>query len=197
MPLSSLLNLPEDDRGWEQFAFNNQDILSKIRQEIQAITGNIEDIIITSNGSHYTSAPNVTITDIKGAGKGATAIGTYTVSGGFYSLGAEITNEGSGYLEPIVSLSGGGGSGGTAVALYRQVTNLPQYQTYPIDYKNPQNFQFWLIQNAQAHDDFNSFLNLQSSDLTGVDIENQKQLEAWTYLNYKELYSACLALGIS
>jgi hypothetical protein len=38
---------------------------------------------------------------------------------------------------------------------------------------------------------------LQGSDLTSLDIKNQKQLEAWIFLNYKELDNACFALQIS
>jgi hypothetical protein len=197
MPLTNLLNVPNGPFSWEQFGWNNQDILTKIRQAIQSTTGNITSIVMTSNGSGYTSAPAVTITDLRGNGSGATATATYSVSNNVYSINVQVTNEGTGYINPVVNFSGGGGTGATAEAQLKPIINLPQYQTYPIIYDNPRDFQFWLIQNSQAHNDFNSVLNLQSSDLTGVDIRNQKQLEAWVYLNYKELDNACFALGIS
>ena len=85
------------------FFWNNKTQIDEIRQAIQRSTGNITAIITTSNGSAYTSAPAVTITDAKGNGKGATALATYTVSGGFYNIAIAVITQGTG-------LSGAGGN---------------------------------------------------------------------------------------
>jgi hypothetical protein len=197
MPLSNLLNVPETKNDWDLWSFSNLDILTKIRQQIQATTGNITQVIVTSNGSGYVSAPNVVITDARGNGKGAVATASYVVQNNEYSIQIQLDAGGSGYVQPIVQLTGGGGSGAEAVAQYNPVINLPAYQIYPVNTQDKQTFQFWLLQNSQAHDDFNSTLGLQGSDLTGLDPTNKKQLESWIFLNYKELDNACFSLGIS
>lgn len=71
--------------------------------------------------------------------------------------------------------------------------NLPEYELYPIPMEK---FSDWLDRKSQAHTDFNSVLGLQSNDLTDVDIRDKKQLQAWIYLQYQELYNASAALGI-
>jgi hypothetical protein len=74
--------------------------------------------------------------------------------------------------------------------------NLTQYQLYPIDFSTPETIQNFLANNSQAHDDFNSVLNLQSTDIEDVDFKDKKQLEAWINLVYQELYVASAALAI-
>ena len=65
--------------------------------------------IINNGGSGYTSAPAVTITDSTGTGATATA----TINNGVVT-GITITNGGSGYSAPVISFSGGGGTGASA-----------------------------------------------------------------------------------
>jgi len=71
--------------------------------------------------------------------------------------------------------------------------NLFQYQLDPINFDD---FTSWLQNNQSTHDNFNEVLNLQGVDLEGVDIKDANQLQAWVYLNWQEIQSACLALGI-
>lgn len=71
--------------------------------------------------------------------------------------------------------------------------NLTEYILYPVAENSLQDF---LINNSQSHQDFNAALRLQGSDLESVDFKDDKQLKAWIYLNYQELYSASAALGI-
>ena len=71
--------------------------------------------------------------------------------------------------------------------------NLTDYQLYPINFNN---FKDWLQNNEQAHQDFNSVLGLQSSDIEELNPQDEKQLTAWIYLQYQELYSASAALKI-
>ena len=194
--LVNLLNVPKNHLDWETFFWNNKTQIDEIRQAIQRSTGNITAIITTSNGSGYSSAPAVTITDAKGNGKGATALATYTVSGGFYNIAIAVITQGTGYLEPVVTLSGGGGTGATALAEYVPVTILTQYVMYPVNEQNKVDMGNFLENKQQSHEDFNSFLNLQSSDIEELDINNPQQLQAWIYLQYQELNSACEALKI-
>lgn len=71
--------------------------------------------------------------------------------------------------------------------------NLTEYQIYPV---NDEGFQSFLQNNQQAHEDFNSVLGLQGSDIEELDPKDQKKLEAWVFLQYQELFSACSALKI-
>lgn len=193
MSLPDLLNVPHSESDWEIFGFANRDINTNIRQRIQDTTGNILAIVMTSNGSGYTSAPTVLITDANNTGVGATATATYTVSGGFYSINVTVLTQGAGYVRPVIAFSGGGGTGATAVAQVKPVVNLAEYQLYPINFQQFQNF---LENNSQAHDDFNSVLGLQSSDIEELDPKDLNKLQEWIYLNYKELESACEQLKI-
>lgn len=77
--------------------------------------------------------------------------------------------------------------------LQQKNVNLTQYVLYPV---SQDDFKGFLEANQQSHEDFNSVLGLQSSDLESVDLKDEKQLTAWTYLNYQELYSASAALKI-
>ena len=71
----------------------------------------IERIEVTAGGTGYTSAPTVTIT---GDGSGATA--TATVSAGAVTA-ITVNNKGTNYRVVDITLSGGGGSDGTARAV--------------------------------------------------------------------------------
>lgn len=71
--------------------------------------------------------------------------------------------------------------------------NLTEYQIYPIDFNK---FQDFLWNNSQYHNDFNSTLNLQSSDLTSVNIKNESQLQNWIYLNFHEIENASNVLQV-
>lgn len=77
--------------------------------------------------------------------------------------------------------------------LAQKSVNLPQYVLDPINFNA---FYNWLTVNQQAHNDFNGVLHLQGDDLESVDIRDERQLEAWIYLNYQEIYSARAALNI-
>ena len=74
--------------------------------QTNAVDGAIFNMKITTAGTGYTSAPTLTI-----AGNGASAAATATVSGGAIT-GITMTNVGTGYRHAVVTISGGGGSGG-------------------------------------------------------------------------------------
>lgn len=70
---------------------------------------------------------------------------------------------------------------------------LQEYELYPINFND---FEGWLFRNSQGHNDLNSALNLQSADLSSVNIKDEKQLQVWVQLGYQELFSACANLKI-
>jgi hypothetical protein len=76
-------------------------------------TGQIESLVSVSGGTGYTSAPTVTITDSGAMGGGAQA---YSLVSGGQVTNLFVTSKGSNYVSPIVSFSGGGGSGATFTA---------------------------------------------------------------------------------
>lgn len=193
MPLINLLNLPKNKTDWDIFAFSHRDSHTKIRQAIKDNSGNIMAIEMTSNGEGYTSSPNIFITDAQENGTGATATATFVVSGGFFSIQPAIVTAGSGYIEPIVNFSGGGGSGASAIALANPIINLPDYVIDPIPHDNVKG---WIENNQNLHNDMNGQLGLQGSDLQDVDFNDQKQLQSWFYLHFIEHQSAEQALGI-
>lgn len=194
--LVSLLSVPKNHSDWEHFFWDNKFQIDAIRQQIQRTTGNILAIVMTSNGSGYTSAPTVVITDTNGTGVGATATATYTVSGGFYSITVKVLTQGAGYIRPVISFTGGGGTGATALAQVKPVVNLKEYVLQPVNEQDTDDFNNFLQNNAQAHDDFNAVLGLQGSDIEELDIKDQNKLQQWIFLQYQELFSASAALKI-
>jgi hypothetical protein len=77
--------------------------------------GTVTSVTLTDEGSGYTSAPTVTITDlITGSGaSGASAVATVTAG---VVTAVTLTSGGSGYIEPVITITGGGGTGAAASA---------------------------------------------------------------------------------
>jgi len=84
--------------------------VAQIEETPQSFTG-VEQILITDPGFGFTSIPTVTIT---GDGFGATAEASI-VNGKIQSI--TVTNRGINYTRAIVTISGGGGVGGSATAV--------------------------------------------------------------------------------
>lgn len=70
---------------------------------------------------------------------------------------------------------------------------LAEYQVEPIPWND---IDTWLVNNQQAHTDFNNILQLQSSDLQQVDFDDASQRQTWIWLNFWEVYQACQKLKI-
>ena len=85
------------------------------------VTGSVSGVLLTFEGSGYTTAPTVTITG--GGGTGATATAGL-VGGAFNGLSEiTITNGGTGYTSaPTVTITGGGGTGATATATLASIS---------------------------------------------------------------------------
>lgn len=193
MATNALLNVPKSPNDWNFWSFNNRLEIERIRQAIQAQTGTVIQILTTSNGTGYTSAPAVTITDAGGNGLGALATAAYVVSDDEYNIVITVVQGGAGYIDPVVTLTGGGGTGATAEAYFEPIVKLFDYQLDPISFDDVTN---WLARNQQAHDDFNQALGLNGVDLEGVDFTDQKQLQAWVYLVWQEMQTAQQQLNI-
>lgn len=83
--------------------------------------GRVTSISMLSGGNGYTVAPDVEITTAAGDVTGESATATATVSGGKIT-GVTVTDAGTGYTrQPIISFSGGNGTGAAAVAGYNWV----------------------------------------------------------------------------
>ena len=70
----------------------------------------------------------------------------------------------------------------TAITKSQNVT-LPQYQIWPIDPNDIENF---LQQHTQAHNDMNLQMGTPGNDLNNVDFKNNDQAKQWFYLNSEE-----------
>ncbi len=79
-----------------------------------AADGVIDSVVLTNGGSGYTSVPAVVITDPTGTGALITVNGA---SGGIIT-GLKIVAGGTNYTNPVISFSGGGGSGAAATAAF-------------------------------------------------------------------------------
>lgn len=116
-------------RDQKQLVHNPFDLIEHIndaRQWIAAQTqairvlppssGSIASFSVTAGGSGYTVAPTVTITAPDAIGTGfVQAVGTAHLTAGAVSS-VTVGTAGTGYVNPIVTLSGGGGTGATATA---------------------------------------------------------------------------------
>jgi hypothetical protein len=71
--------------------------------------------------------------------------------------------------------------------------NLP---TYVLDPVLKDDFQGFLERHQQAHNDFNGVLNLNGTDLTGMNPDKPSELHAWLWLNFSEHQNARGVLGI-
>ena len=80
-------------------------------------TGGLQKIFLNNDGSGYTSPPTITISAPPGAGTTATAVGVLTTRNQVTSLEyIYLTHAGIGYgnTAPIITISGGGGTGAAA-----------------------------------------------------------------------------------
>lgn len=70
--------------------------------------------------------------------------------------------------------------------------NLTDYQIEPI---NPNDLTSFLQNNSNLHDDMNSVLKLQNSDLQDANLQEPRELDAWIKLHALEHYNAETTLG--
>lgn len=77
-----------------------------------------------------------------------------------------------------------------------QAQNTVILSEYELDPINPEDVQGFLNRNQQAHQDMNRALQTQGSDLSEVDLNDPKQLQAWISAHYKEHYDAETELKI-
>lgn len=71
--------------------------------------------------------------------------------------------------------------------------NTNAYILDPVNFNSPKDF---LERNQETHNEMNAPLGLQGSDLEDVNLSDARELEAWVYAEYQELFSASQALGI-
>ena len=78
-------------------------------------------------------------------------------------------------------------------ALRQKGIELTDYILDPI---NLQHVEDWLERNQQMHVDADGLVGSQSIDLTDVDFQDKKQLQAWIYLHYLDHQTVEQRLGI-
>lgn len=71
--------------------------------------------------------------------------------------------------------------------------NLFEYDIDPINFDDIEN---WLERNQRFHTDMNGALQVQGSDLQGVNLKDEKELAAWILAHFLEHQTAELALKI-
>ena len=79
-----------------------------------------------------------------------------------------------------------------AAILRRTGSNLADWQIEPI---NPNYMTDFLQANSSLHDDMNSALNLQSTNIQDANLGDEKELAAWIKLHYLEHYYAEIVSG--
>ena len=70
--------------------------------------------------------------------------------------------------------------------------NLTDYQVEPI---NPNDLTDFLQNNSQLHDDANSVLGLQSSNLQDANLQDDREFQAWIKIHAQEHYYMEAKLG--
>jgi len=78
-------------------------------------------------------------------------------------------------------------------AIAKQGVNLTIYVLYPLPEEDVGG---WLLRHQQTHLDMDGALGLQSVDLQGVDLKDERQLQAWIWSNYLEHQAAGAKLRI-
>lgn len=102
-------------------------------------TGSIATAVAGVVGTSYTSTPTVTITPPDGPNGGVQAVLTANPPAGGHITSYNIVNAGSGYVAPpVVTVSGGGGTGATCVvALTPLVRTVTGQETYAFSALTP------------------------------------------------------------
>ena len=96
-------------------------------------------------------------------------------------------------LEHLVVASPAQPLGDSGAALRQKGIELTDYVLDPI---NLQHIEDWLERNQQMHVDMDGLVGSQSIDLTDVDFQDKKQLQAWITLHYLDHQTVEQRLGI-
>ena len=182
--IQSLLNIPRSENEWNLWSYNHRLSHDAIRQALADLTG-IASVMVTAGGSGYTSFPTVAFNN-----GGPLAHGVeYEVqlTGGSVTA-IIIVKNGSGFSQvPEVVISGGGGSGAEATAVRGAGIQTNDYQLDPISQND---LPGWLQRNQQTHIEMDAAIGSQSVDLQDVDLNDERQLEAWVWLHFLEHQTA-------
>lgn len=131
------LTNPKDMLEWINTARREVVMRTQCVRVLTNSSGACETGSVTAGGSGYTSAPTATITPPdfpSGTGAfpgGSQATATTTIQSGTLNA-VNITYGGSGYFQPLVSFSGGGGSGAAGTIATSPINTLvAQQEVYP------------------------------------------------------------------
>lgn len=73
---------------------------------------------------------------------------------------------------------------------------LPERQIYPVNVNDPASVAVFLREHQSLHNDFGAILGIQGNDIANVDFSQEKQREAWFFLNLVGHRAAAEALGL-
>lgn len=71
-----------------------------------------------------------------------------------------------------------------------------QLHSYIIDPMPLKDFRAWLIRHQYYHNDMNGLLQIQGSDLQGLDLKNPEVVRQWMWTNFQEHQAVNAVLGI-
>jgi hypothetical protein len=71
--------------------------------------------------------------------------------------------------------------------------NLILYQIYPFNSQDPEG---WLLQHQSQHDDMNQVYGVNGSDLSTLDFQNKRDVDAWLQLHFYEHQDVASRTGL-
>lgn len=80
----------------------------------------------------------------------------------------------------------------TGIKVSRNIVPM-LFQIYPF---NPKDAPNWLLQHQEQHNLQNAILGIGGQDLSILDFNDRKSIDAWTYLHWTEHQSAVTILGM-
>ena len=75
----------------------------------------------------------------------------------------------------------------------QQNIELESYELYPI---SQQSWLNWLQLHQKAHNDINSVLGTPGNDLSGLNLKDAKEVQAWVFLDFAEHQQWANKLGV-
>ncbi len=70
---------------------------------------------------------------------------------------------------------------------------LQLYQIFPFNWRDTND---WLLQHQSMHSQMNAIFNINGSDLSVVDFQDRRQVDAWLQLHYLEHQQVAASCGL-
>jgi hypothetical protein len=155
----------------------------------------VASVSLSAGGSGYTTVPGVAIAG--GSGSGAAAVAG--ISGGAV-VSITLINPGSGYAagDTLTVVFGGPGTGAAATALLSFPIIIPEFPILTfLSQKDEVVRKFGLNMHEQWHEQIRPFANVQSVDLSEVNLDNQRSWYEWQDSHTQEHNLIDTAFGLT